>query len=103
MRLRVSFLRVNKAWEQNRITDEENWRVISHQIPNSIVSIEFDSKSTRITGGISRATFSALIRDKEKLIFLTILSKTWPKSTTLINYIPTVEKRIATGLNEFLD
>ena len=50
MSLWVPLLSVDEAWKQDWISDEENWSVVSHNIPVSIFSVELDSKSS----GISR-------------------------------------------------
>ena len=49
MSLRVSFLSVDKAGEQNGVTDEEDGRVIADQVPVAFLSVELDSESPRIS------------------------------------------------------
>lgn len=49
MRRRISLLRMYETREKEWILDEENWRIITDEIPNTIVGVEFHSKSTRIS------------------------------------------------------
>ena len=35
----ISFLCVDKAWEENWVTDEENWCVVANQIPDPILKV----------------------------------------------------------------
>lgn len=51
--LRVSLLGVDERWEQNRITNEEDRRVVANQIPNAIVGVKLNSESSWITSSIS--------------------------------------------------
>lgn len=53
MGLRVSFLRVYKAGEENRVSDEENGGIVAHQIPNTVLGVEFHRKTSRITCSVS--------------------------------------------------
>ena len=59
MSLRVSLLSVDKAGEQNGVTDEEDGRVIADQVPVAFLSVELDSESPRISNGICRSAFSS--------------------------------------------
>lgn len=49
VRLWISLLGVNEAWEENWIPNEENWRVVTNNIPNTIVCVEFNSETSWIT------------------------------------------------------
>lgn len=77
--LRISLLRVDEAREQNWIADEEDWRVITNQIPDAIVGVEFQGKASRIASCVGRATFAAcrstniqsLISDKQLIRMIT--------------------------------
>lgn len=53
MCLRVPFLSVNEAREQDGISDEEDRGIVPYQVPVPFLSVEFESKSTRITGCVS--------------------------------------------------
>lgn len=53
----VSFLCVNKTWEEDGIADEKDWSVVSDEIPVALLSVKLDSKTARIAGSVSRATF----------------------------------------------
>lgn len=46
---RISFLRVDKAGEEYRVLDEEDRCVVAHQIPDTILGVEFDRKTTWIS------------------------------------------------------
>jgi hypothetical protein len=51
---------VDKAWEENWITDEEDWSVVANNIPHAIISVELNGKTAWIASCISAATFTAL-------------------------------------------
>lgn len=57
--LGVSLLRVDERWEEDRVTDEEDRRVVADQVPDSIVSVKLDSETSGISSSISRTTFTA--------------------------------------------
>ena len=59
MSLRVPLLSVDEVRELGRVPDEEDWSVVEHPIEVTLVCFQFDSKTTRITGGIGRAGFTA--------------------------------------------
>lgn len=110
MCLRISLLSVNEAGKQDWITDEENGSVITDQIPNSFIGVEFQSKSAWITSSISRTAFTAYAK---KIIVFNLVKKLWNEEkkrsrnepTQFIEldkddkdeYIPTVENRAAMG------
>lgn len=49
----IPLLSVDERWEENWISNEENWRIVANQIPNTIFWIEFNSKAAWIANGIS--------------------------------------------------
>lgn len=62
MSYRVPLLSVNKAWEEDRIPDEEDRSVVTNNIPVTIFSIELDSEST----GVSVKCLKKIINRKNK-------------------------------------
>ena len=50
---------VNETREEDRITNEEDWRVVANQIPVAFLCIELDGKTTRISDSISRAALTS--------------------------------------------
>ena len=60
MGLWVSLLSVDETWKENRVTDKENGSIVANQIPVAFLSVEFDSKSTRISSSIGTSRFTAL-------------------------------------------
>lgn len=57
--LRVSFLCVNERGEQNGISQEEDGRVVAHQIPVALFGVHFDCEPPWIAGSVRRARLSA--------------------------------------------
>lgn len=62
---RIAFLGMDEAWKEDGITNEENWCVVSNEIPVAFFSIEFDSESARITRSVSWTAFSANSRKSD--------------------------------------
>lgn len=60
MRLWISLLSMNEAWEKNWIANEEDRRVVSNDIPNAVISVELDSITARIACRISGTAFTTL-------------------------------------------
>jgi hypothetical protein len=60
MSLWVSLLSVDEAREKNWIANEEDWSVVSNDIPHAVIGVELDCKSARIACCISRTAFAAL-------------------------------------------
>lgn len=58
MRHRVSLLSVDEACEQQGVADEENRRVVAHQVPDSLISVELDGEPTGVPHGVGRTTFT---------------------------------------------
>lgn len=59
MRLRIPLLGVNEAGEQDGITNEEDGGVVANQIPDTVLRVELDGESARITSGIGRSALTA--------------------------------------------
>ena len=55
---RVPLLGVDKTWKQNWVTEEENGRVVSNQIPVAFLCVMFDSESPGITSRVGRSGFA---------------------------------------------
>jgi hypothetical protein len=55
MRDRVTLLRMNEAGEQRRVPDEENRRVVAHQIPHTIIGVKLHGETAWITRRIGRS------------------------------------------------
>jgi len=47
--LRVTLLCMDEIWELHWVTDEENWGVVASHVPVSFFSVEFYSKSSRVS------------------------------------------------------
>lgn len=62
MRFRVSLLRVNEAREQNRVPDEEDRRVVAHQVPNAVLGVELQSETAWVAKGVSGTAFARFER-----------------------------------------
>lgn len=58
MSLWVSLLGVNEAWEENWVANEEDWRVVTDDVPNAIVRVEFDCETAWVTSGVRGTAFS---------------------------------------------
>ena len=52
---RVALLRVDEVGELERIADEEDGRVVAHQIPVALVGVELHGKAAHVTLGVGRA------------------------------------------------
>lgn len=63
---RVTLLGVDEAREQDRVTDEEDRGVVSHQIPHAILGVELQGETARVTGRIGRTTFTAHRREAHR-------------------------------------
>ena len=63
--LRVSLLSVNEVGEFSRVTDEEDRGVIEHPVQVTLISPQFDSKSTGIPGSISRTILASNSRESD--------------------------------------
>ena len=48
----IALLRVNEAWEEDWIADEEDWCVVSNQVPDAILGVVLDGKATWITDSV---------------------------------------------------
>lgn len=59
MRLWVPLLRMDEAWKQNWVTDEEDWGVVAHQVPIAFFSVKLDRKPTRVSSRVCRARLPA--------------------------------------------
>ena len=58
---RVPLLGVDEVGEENRVTDEEDWSVVSDQIPVTLLSVELHSKPTRVPAmKLNKALFIVL-------------------------------------------
>lgn len=53
MSLGIPLLRVNEAREENWVSDEENWSIVTNNIPNTIFGVKLNSKSSWISNSIS--------------------------------------------------
>jgi hypothetical protein len=58
VRLWVSLLRVDEAWEENGIANEEDWRIVAHNVPDAIIGVELHGKASGIASCVGRATFA---------------------------------------------
>ena len=50
---RVPLLGMNKTGEQDRVPDEKDGGVVTHQVPVTLLRVEFDRKASRVTGSVS--------------------------------------------------
>lgn len=57
--LRVPLLGMDEMREFCRVPDEEDRRVVEHPVPVALFSTKFESKATRIAGGVRRAGLSS--------------------------------------------
>ena len=55
---RMALLRVDEVGELERIADEEDRRVVAHQIPVALVGVELHGKAAHVTLGVGRAHLS---------------------------------------------
>ena len=53
--LRVSLLGVDEDRELGRVTEEENWGIVEHPVPVTLVGVELQSKSTGVTSTVGRS------------------------------------------------
>jgi hypothetical protein len=59
IRLRVALLAPDEAREENRIADEEDRRVVPHQIPNTVLCVELHGETSRISYGVCAASLTS--------------------------------------------
>ena len=59
VRLWISLLGMNKSWKFDAIAYEEDWRIVSDNIPVALFGIKLDRKASRITGRVRRAFLAA--------------------------------------------
>lgn len=52
---------------QNGVANEENGRIVADQIPNTLLGVEFDSKTAWITSRIGRTRFTTNSRKSNRL------------------------------------
>lgn len=45
----ISLLRVYETWEEQRVFDKEDRRIVADEIPDTLLSIELYGESTRIS------------------------------------------------------
>lgn len=45
----ISLLRVYETWEEERILDKEDRRIVAHEIPDTLLGVEFYGESTWIS------------------------------------------------------
>lgn len=62
------FLRANfkNTWKFQRITDEENRRVISHHVPVAFFSVKLERKAARISSRVCTSLFSSHRAEPQK-------------------------------------
>jgi hypothetical protein len=56
---RVSLLAVNEVGELNRILDEKDWSVVSNHIEISLLSVELNCETSRISFSVSRTELTS--------------------------------------------
>lgn len=59
MGLGVPLLGVNKMRELGGVSDEEDWGVVEHPVPVTVVGLQLDRKSTRVASSISRSNLAS--------------------------------------------
>lgn len=64
--LRISLLSMNKIWKLSRITNKENWSIVSCHIPITLFSVKFNSKTTWISFWIGWSLFTTYSRETGK-------------------------------------
>ena len=70
--LGIAFLCVDEVTELERITDEEDRRIVAHQVPIAFFGVELDCKATYIAFGIGRAAFTGDDREAHKHLSLLV-------------------------------
>lgn len=58
MSLRISLLSVNEVGELGRITNEEDWGVVVHPVPNTLLCLDLHRETTGITSSVRRSALS---------------------------------------------
>ena len=58
MSSRIPLLRVDEAGEHDRIVDEEDGSVVADNVPVSLVGVDFDGETARVSDSICRATLT---------------------------------------------
>ena len=66
----IPLLCMNKAWEEDRISHEEDWGVITHEIPVAIFTVELNGKATRVTSCVSRPRLTTFKQEQTKCALL---------------------------------
>lgn len=64
--LGIALLGVDKVGELQGVTDEEDRRVVAHQIPVAFLGVELDRKSAHVAFGIGSAAFAGDRRKAQK-------------------------------------
>eukprot|EP00968_Pinguiococcus_pyrenoidosus_P000647 scaffold40_cov305-Pinguiococcus_pyrenoidosus.AAC.18 len=59
MRARVALLRVNEAGEEDGVSDEEDGRVVAHEVPVAFLRVELHGVASRVPRRIRRAGLAA--------------------------------------------
>lgn len=59
MRRRVPLLGVDEAGEQLWVPDEEDGRVVAHQVPHTLLGVELDGEAARVARRVRRAALAA--------------------------------------------
>jgi len=59
MGLGVPLLGVNEMRELGGVSDEEDWGVVEHPVPVTVVGLQLDRKSTRVASSISRSNLTS--------------------------------------------
>jgi len=66
LRVGLGLTGVNNVWEFYGVLDEENWNIISDEIPVSFLSVEFGCKPAHISNSIGAAATSKDSRETDK-------------------------------------
>lgn len=59
VRLRIALLAVDEAREEEWIADEEDRRVVAHQIPDAVFGVELHGEASRISHGVGTAALTS--------------------------------------------
>ena len=54
--VRFGFPGMDEVWKLDCILDEEDWYIVSNDVPVSLVGVKLDSKSTNVSDGVCRPT-----------------------------------------------
>ena len=54
----IAFDHVVQVGEFQRVAEEEDWRVVAHEIPVALIRIEFDGEAADVAFGVSGAAFA---------------------------------------------